>query len=426
MLYCATRENAEVVAEFLAKQGHSVEGYHAGMPPDRKKRLQTDFLAGRFRAIAATNALGMGIDKSDLRAVVHVDVPGSITAYYQEVGRAGRDGEPATGLLLFDPEDRRIQEYFIHSAQPVASDFEAIRKAVDTQSLGLVALKRATGLHPTRVTVVVAELIEQGFIAKELVKRRQLYRSTGKTGQPDLSRYENQHTVRTRGLDAIFAYAQGDGCLMHTLRSHLGDEASVPCGHCGRCTNQPLELGVGGDASDWLASRPVVVPGYRALLGEGRALYDSGRRSSAFGGFMRSRGSGAPSDYTLEALRALAKKLGPQHTLVPLPSTSWPGRTAVIEALDMPTRDGLSWRQQPDARQGTLLNNDQRKANVDGRMSWSGPVPSGDVMLLDDYTGSGATFREAARALKKAGHVGERIPLALARVRWRLGRPGIV
>ena len=436
LLYCATRDNTEIVAEYLQQRGHRVAAYHAGMPPDRKKALQEQFIGGDFRAIAATNALGMGIDKSDLRAVVHVDVPGSITAYYQEVGRAGRDGLPATGLLLLDPDDRRIQDYFIHSAQPVTEDFTAVHRAVEAEPLTITQLRRATGLHPTRVTVVVAELVEQGFLSKALQKRRQVYAPTGRTGEPDLTRYRNQHRVRTAGLDAILAYAKADGCLMHTLRAHLGDDASEPCGHCGPCTGQGLGLvpseGDGqagrelGEAEGWLAHRPVVVRGFRKLLVEGRALYDSGRKSSFFMDFMRQRTQGAPAPETLEALSALAQQLGPNHTVVPLPGRTWAGKEAAVEALGLPTWKGLIWTAAPDTRQGTLLNNDQRKANVEGRMGVVGTPPDGDLLLLDDYTGSGATMREAARALRDAGHEGSRVPLALARVRWRLGRPGIV
>jgi predicted amidophosphoribosyltransferase len=112
--------------------------------------------------------------------------------------------------------------------------------------------------------------------------------------------------------------------------------------------------------------------------------------------------------------------------VVPLPSSTWAGREATLAALQLPVWDGLAWLRPPDARQGTLLNNDQRKANVEGLLITNRPPPSGDVLLLDDYTGSGATFREAARALQASGHNGTRTPMAIARVRWRLGRPGIV
>jgi hypothetical protein len=113
-----------------------------------KRALQDDFLRGRFAAIAASNALGMGIDKSDLRYVVHVDMPGSITAYYQEVGRAGRDGQPARGILLFDPDDRRIHEHFADAAQPELRDFAAVLAAVadaDPPGNRVDALDRHTG-----------------------------------------------------------------------------------------------------------------------------------------------------------------------------------------------------------------------------------------------------------------------------------------
>ena len=295
LLYCATRESTDVVSEYLARRGHEVAGYHAGLAPERKKQLQADFIAGRYHAIAATNALGMGIDKADLRAVVHVDIPGSITAYYQEVGRAGRDGLPARGLLLYDPEDRRVQEYFIHSAQPELADFAAVLDAVAEQPRGQTEIKRVTGLHPTRVIVVLAELVEQGQLRKQLDGRRQVYAPTDVATPPELSRYENQQVVRTRGLQAMIRYAEGDGCLMHTLREHLGDDASSPCGRCDRCRGETLELRAAGDAAAWLGRRAVVIRGYRGVLDEGRALFDSARRSRGFVEFMRQRGSEPPT-----------------------------------------------------------------------------------------------------------------------------------
>ena len=429
LLYCATRDATGVVAEYLRLQGHEVAAYHAGLPPERKKALQADFVAGRFRAIAATNALGMGIDKSDLRVVVHVDVPGSITAYYQEVGRAGRDGLPARGLLLFDPRDRKVQDYFIHSAQPEPRDFALLREAAASAPRTLTELRRVTGLHPTRVTVVLAELVEQGFLVKEMRQRRQVYVDTGKTGLPVLERYVNQRAVRSRGLEAMMAYAGASGCLMQTLRRHLGDDEANPCGRCVVCRDElKHEVEACAETTVWLARRPVVLPGYRGLLKQGRALYDSERRSAAFRGFMGGRTQGAPSADAIGALTALVRELDAQGdaTIVPLPSRSWVGQAAVLAALERPVWHGLRWSEAPVARQGALLNNDQRRANVAGCMTAARDVPQGPILLLDDYVGSSATMRAAARVLRDAGHTAARTPIAFARVRWRLGRPGIV
>ncbi|MBX2798336.1 MAG: RecQ family ATP-dependent DNA helicase [Myxococcales bacterium] len=434
LIYCATRDNTEIVAEYLAMQGHEVAAYHAGLDPDRKRQLQTAFLAGDFTAIAATNALGMGIDKSDLRYVVHADVPGSITAYYQEVGRAGRDGAPARGILLYDADDKRIQEYFIHSAQPTPGDFDTLLSVTEAQPLRLNDIKRASGLHPTRVTVVVAELVEQGHLVKEADGRSQRYRRTDRDSPPDLRRYANQTDVRTRGLDAMVAYAEGQtGCLMQTLRAALGDTDAQPCGRCGPCGGERLERSPAtGKAAAWLADRPVVVRGNRSGLEEGRALFDSNSRSEGFLSFMRGRASSEPLPAALlERLAATARGLGDVAAVVPLPSAGWHNRTqaaqALATALGVPMADVLYWAEPPEERQGRLRNNDQRRANVKGRMTVASGVPSGRLLLLDDYTGSGATLNEAVRALKKgARHQGKLVPLTVARIRWRLGRPGIV
>jgi ATP-dependent DNA helicase RecQ len=449
ILYCATRENTELTADYLKQQGLGVVSYHAGYEPSRKRWLQESFIRGDFKAIAATNALGMGIDKPDVRFIVHVDVPGSITAYYQEVGRAGRDGRPAQGLLLFDPRDSRIQEHFIRSAQPSSEDFDQVLAclAPDREGAGptLTAVKTRSGLHPTKVNVILAELAEQGFAEKVLQGRSQVYRCTGAAGRPDLGRYERQHEVRTRELGAMLRYGRGEvECLMHALRSALGDAESGPCGRCSLCAPErapAVESRTGGaGARAWVLDRPVPIAGSaRPLMSEGVALFDSERRSPPFLEFMRRRagGDGELLDEVLRVLTARLARLKAEHRLeaaVLVPSRTWKQREStgrfVAAGLGIPLfPDLLQWRSPPEKRQGELLNNDQRRENVAERMAVSGRLPADTraVVLLDDYTGSGATLKEAVRALRKeAGFEGSIVPLAIAKVRWRIGAPGMI
>ena len=442
LLYCATRERTELVAEYLQLHGVDAAAYHAGLEPEHKRELQDDFLRGRYTAIAATNALGMGIDKSDLRYVLHVDLPGSITAYYQEVGRAGRDGQPARGILLFDPDDRRIQDHFIDAAQPEPRDFTAILDAIAADPddpPGLTALKVRSGLHPTRVTVVVAELVEQGFITKHSRGGKQIYLATPQSGVPDLERYRRQSEVRGRELDAMLRYGQleTNHCLMATLRSALGDDAAAACGRCSRCRNQSSSVQLGDQisaAAAWLERRPSPIPASaRPPMAAGLSLLDGELGGPLFGWLMKHREHDQPLPAALaDLIRERAHELAAHHAFVaviPVPSQRWAQRdqvaTLIADALGVPAlTDTLTWRDPPTDTQDALANNDQRRHNVDNKLALTRPLPAGDLLVLDDIIGSGATLREAGRALgKQARRGGALVPLTLARVRRRLGAP---
>ncbi len=130
VVYCATRAATESVANFLQQQGLAADFFHAGLTPERKHEVQERFRVGELRVIAATNAFGMGIDKPDIRLVVHGDIPGSLENYLQEAGRAGRDRDPAVCVLLFNVED--VERQFTLSARSrlARHEISAILKAL--------------------------------------------------------------------------------------------------------------------------------------------------------------------------------------------------------------------------------------------------------------------------------------------------------
>jgi ATP-dependent DNA helicase RecQ len=446
VLYCATRDQTEIVAGWLAANDVPVVAYHAGLEPTHKRRLQEGFTSGAVPMIAATNALGMGIDKPDIRFIAHVDVPGSITAYYQEVGRAGRDGAPATGLLLFDPADQEVQRYFIRSAQPSVDDFIAVRRVIESgpPAPGLMTIKSRTGLHPTRVTVVLAELVEQGFVDKVLEKRKQCYVWTGREGEPDLERFRRQLDVRNAELDAMLAYGRGEpACLMQALRVALGDGEAEACGRCDRCvpggvvrldsTVAPLV-----SAEAWLDARTIPLAGSRSPKMEpGYALLDGSMRGRLFAEFMRGRAAGQlPPDRLLELLEGTLERLREDYRfgcVVTVPSRTWVRRQDVgdhiARYLGVEHVPALLHGREPAARQGELHNNDQRRDNVKGCFvpDFDVALPGGAMLLVDDYVGSRATLEEAATVLRKQlGWKDEIVPLALARVRWKLGSAGMI
>jgi ATP-dependent DNA helicase RecQ len=447
LIYCATRENVELVAEFLQLQKMNVAGYHAGFDPDEKQRLQSGFLRDQYKALVATNALGMGIDKGNLRFIIHFDVPGSITAYYQEVGRCGRDGQPARGFLLFDPSDQRIQEYFIESALPSPEDFDQVLRAVSCaeQPPNLTAIKRITGLHPTRVTIIIAELLEQGFLAKSSLSGVQIYSRLNKNEPPDLSRYANQLTVKKGELRKMLSYAyQAEQCRMALLRETLGDTSVTNCSHCDICRPASHQSSPApedrGRVAEWLKDRPLpIAPIALYKVSAGISILDSKVHSPLFVRFMKERASvstyqemdGELIDLLLKHFKeiTLGKTVG---GIVPVPSTTWKARDSILQLLschfNIPVmHELLRWKEPPPKRQGELLNNDQRHHNVHQRMEVNPPVaiPSDSLIVFDDYIGSGNTLKEAARALRSGKTIkNELIPFTVAAVKWHLGKPG--
>ncbi|OGT52694.1 MAG: hypothetical protein A3E84_02710 [Gammaproteobacteria bacterium RIFCSPHIGHO2_12_FULL_42_13] len=450
LVYCATRENTELVAEYLSGQGVKATAYHAGFDAQQKCSIQNDFLEDQYKVIAATNALGMGIDKANLRFIIHFDFPGSITAYYQEVGRCGRDGLPAQGILFYDPVDSKIQQHFIDSAQPSSEDFQMV---IDTivrapASLNLSALKRLTGLHPTRLNVVIAELMEQDFLKKINRHGVQVYQALKTNGIPDLCRYETQLKVRNAELVAMQYYAeQTRQCLMKILRQALGDEQADDCGRCSICNHTPClpieskELLI--TIASWLDRRciPLMLAKKIKNILPGLAVLDGKLRSRDFVHFMRGRSTVVSQQGMTDNLMKLIKRCLSDLTeyrklgcIVAIPSRTWVARNIIIELLANYLRlpvflDLLYWHEQPEARQGELLNNDQRQHNVANHMRAKEDqfTPRGAILLIDDYIGSGSTLNEAARALRdQPGLTNEIIPFTIAAVKWRLGKKGVI
>ena len=130
VIYTSTRKAAEELSEYLNFNNHSTAYYHAGLQPEQRRMIQDDFMNDRVKIICATNAFGMGVDKSDIRLLIHYNIPASLENYYQEIGRAGRDGKTAKVFLLYEDKDYHIQEYFINNSYPTIDEIKTVYNSI--------------------------------------------------------------------------------------------------------------------------------------------------------------------------------------------------------------------------------------------------------------------------------------------------------
>ncbi len=230
IVYTPTRKQADSLANELSAY-HAAAAYHAGLDAQRRKEVQSEFLASKLEITVATIAFGMGIDKPDVRTVIHTALPGSIEAYYQEIGRAGRDGKPSRALLMHSYADRYTHDFFFERDYPDVTVLQSIYDRLTPQPQGKRDLQEQSRMDPEVFDRALEKLWTHGGAEVDFAENVNLGRSDWR--EPYLAQGEHKREQ----IELMIRFAESHQCRMVSVVRHFGDfaDSAKPCGICDYC-----------------------------------------------------------------------------------------------------------------------------------------------------------------------------------------------
>ncbi|MGY5797475.1 RecQ family ATP-dependent DNA helicase [Rheinheimera faecalis] len=455
IVYTLTIRDAEQVALWLKQNDIDAKAYHGSIEAEGfensnlyRQQLEEQLLRNQLKVLVATNALGMGYDKPDLSFVIHYQAPGSIVAYYQQVGRAGRGIPNAVGVLMSGVEDQDIHEFFRHSAFPPEAQVNEILKALATSDgLTIRALEEQTNLRQSQIEKVLKLLSVEN--PAPVIKISSLWRRTTVAYQMDQTRMRHLTEQREHEWQQVQNYLAEHGCKMNYLRTALDDPYPEPCGKCSSCLGNPviniaLDSQLAHQAGVFLKQAEIVFkprkqvapskadtirafPLYQfpRLLGElaaeeGRIL---SRWNDAGWGKLVATGKHA-GHFSDELVQAMADMIrlrwqpNPFPTWIcAVPSLRHPHlvpdfASRLAEQLQLPFFNLVEKVKNNHPQKGQQ-NSFHQCRNLDGAFAVHQPLPDGPVLLIDDIVDSGWTLTVVAALLRQYG-CGPVYPAALA------------
>lgn len=414
IVYTGTQINTEVYSRWLQHTGVETAAYNGRMDGDQRQEVEENFIANKYHCVVSTNALGMGIDKSDIRFIVHTQMPQSPIHYYQEVGRAGRDGRPAVAVLLYNPaKDHNLPLAFIDASKPAEDKYLTVLEVVRHHLLGMMDIASRTNCRRNEIGIILSDLVEQGLVHEQMVARKKMYFYNPDARPFDFSLHRELRAAQLADLQKMKDYVDTPSCRMSYLCHYLGDAAAEPCGHCDREQPEPAFTALADEKERLLEFYRTYHPeldlsGDALHKGYAATLYGLAGSAAIVAGCKAGTIRFYPPTLAESLLHAVHTGLPSlPSAIVAIPSAT--GNEALHELARRTARAlGIPYVQALEKRRATtpqrdLFNAALKKKNVEGSFRCSLPVADMSILLLDDYADTGYTLKAAAAALHKAG-----------------------
>ncbi|MFC2100969.1 RecQ family ATP-dependent DNA helicase [Bacteroidota bacterium] len=430
ILYTGTRVETEIYSKWFEYLNISSIGYNAGLDSLSRVAIENGFMNNEWKCVISTNALGMGIDKPDIHFIIHTQIPQSPVHYYQEIGRAGRDGKPAYIILFYNPEDRDLPEAFIEGGRPAVSKYEKVVEIIKNELLGERDLMRRTNLKQQQIRVIKADLIEQKIVREVTIGRSKKIEYIPNAPELNTQAFEALRAVKTTDLEKMIGYVETKSSRMKYLCDFLGDTDNHTFTNCDNTGLKKLVVKITDEweqrlqayREDYFPELKVESKRSNLFNGVAASYYGVTNVGTAIHRSKYENGGDYPDFLLRLTLKAFRKKFGKEQfdMILYVPPTKSGDLVKsfaekIAQVLQFPFSHNLN-KLRETGEQKDFENSYLKSDNVKDAFIFDNPseINGKNILLIDDVFDSGATVKEIGRYLTSLG--AERIaPLTIAK-----------
>ena len=430
ILYTGTRVDTEIYSNWFEYLKLSTIGYNAGLDTDSRIAIENGLMCNKWKCVISTNALGMGIDKADIRFIIHTQIPQSPIHYYQEIGRAGRDGKLANIILFYNTDDKKLPEAFIEGGRPSISKYEKVINIIRNELLGERELTRKTNLKQTQIRVIKSDLIDQGIIREVTIGNSKKFEYITNAPALNTKVFEELRNTKKNDLEKMIEYVETTQSRMKFLCDFLGDSTTHEFTNCDNTGLAKIKVVINNEwvqrlqnfRENYFPNLEVESKGSNIVNGVASSYYGVSNVGTALHRCKYETNEDFPDFLLKLTLKSFRKKFGQEKfdfiAYVPPTSSGDLVKNFAIklsQILNFPVTHNLI-KVRLTKEQKIFENAYLKSDNVNGAFSFNDPniLVGKSILLVDDIFDSGATVKEIGKLFTTLGAV-KIAPIVIAR-----------